>query len=357
MSSHKKGPGSILRKYMKDPIENTKVRSVNSEKDIALSIESLDLLFDYWQDPKGQLDWNCLFTTPFWLKTWWTSFGTGRKLNIYAVRQGDMLIGIAPLIIEGERAFLMGDSDLTDYVDFILVSGKEKHFFSALFDHLRQEHINCLDMGRVRADLPLISELKSHAESLRYDLFREPAELLYKMELPGTWEEYLALLSGKKRHEVRRKLRRLHDAGDISFRVVEKKESVHEAMNIFIELFRMNRSEKDQFMSDAMESFFRLLANSMAEGGLLKLFFLDVNDIPVAAAMCFDYHSTMYLYNSGYDLHYRQLSPGLLCKVFSIRHSIQLRRKVFDFLKGDESYKHRLGGSSVQLYHCWVILK
>ena len=85
---------------------------------------------------------------------------------------------------------------------------------------------------------------------------------------------------------------------------------------------------------------------------LLKLFFLDLNDRPIAAAMCIDYQDTVYLYNSGYDADFRQLSAGLMSKVLSIQASIRDGRQVYDFLKGAEIYKKRLGGKPVDICRC-----
>ena len=105
-----------------------------------------------------------------------------------------------------------------------------------------------------------------------------------------------------------------------------------------------------------MISFFRELADSLSEANILRLFFLDLDRIPVAATMCFNYHSTMYLYNNGYDKRFASLSVGLLGKVFSIKESIQIGLQTYDFLKGAEGYKQRLGGQPYQLYRCLIEL-
>jgi CelD/BcsL family acetyltransferase involved in cellulose biosynthesis len=110
-------------------------------------------------------------------------------------------------------------------------------------------------------------------------------------------------------------------------------------------------------MTDQMASFFRSLAAALAEARILKLFFLDLDDAPAAAVICFDYNSTVYLYNNGYDDRYRSLSIGLLGKVFTIRDSIERGKIKYDFLKGTEVYKKRLGGKPIQLFRCRVELR
>jgi CelD/BcsL family acetyltransferase involved in cellulose biosynthesis len=64
----------------------------------------------------------------------------------------------------------------------------------------------------------------------------------------------------------------------------------------------------------------------------------------------------MYLYNNGYDERFKSLSVGLLGKLLSIRDSIRSGMRAYDFLKGAEAYKRRLGGQPVQLYRCLIEL-
>ncbi len=70
--------------------------------------------------------------------------------------------------------------------------------------------------------------------------------------------------------------------------------------------------------------------------------------------MCFDYNNTVFLYNNGYDPQYSFLSVGLISKALCIKASIERGRGKFDFLKGAEEYKYRLGGKEVNLYSCQI---
>ena len=100
----------------------------------------------------------------------------------------------------------------------------------------------------------------------------------------------------------------------------------------------------------------RSLAEAMAKIGILKMFFLDLDNKPTATVMCFDYNGVAYLYNSGYDDRYRSLSVGLLCKVLNIKDSIERGKRKYEFLKGDERYKSKLGGKNIHLYRYRVNL-
>ena len=321
-----------------------------------VTLETFESLPSFWRNPEYQLEWGCLFVVPAWLKVWWQTFGTGLEPHLCAIRRNDELIGIAPLLFQGAKARLVGSSDVCDYLDVIVAPGSGRAFFQQLIPHLGQQGISQLDLGAVRADSVIFSDLFAAAKSLNCTVFKKPEDVTMELDLPSTWDEFLKQLTGKERHEIRRKLRRLNEAARVNFRVVESKAEVSEGIDLFLELFKLNRSDKSDFMTAQRASFFRCLAGAMAEAGILKLFFLDLDEKPAAAVMCFDYDSTVYLYNNGYDNQYRPLSVGLLSKVFAIQDSIQRGKNKFDFLKGSEVYKHRLGGQPVQLYRCQVKL-
>jgi CelD/BcsL family acetyltransferase involved in cellulose biosynthesis len=137
---------------------------------------------------------------------------------------------------------------------------------------------------------------------------------------------------------------------------VEDSKQVLDEMETFLALFGLSRADKAAFMTNQMTAYFRSLAETMAKESLLKLYFLDLDGTPAAAVMCFDYNSTTYLYNNGYDGKFSSLSVGLLSKVLNIKESILRGKKKYDFLKGTEEYKHRLGGRPVSLYRCQVTL-
>ncbi len=94
----------------------------------------------------------------------------------------------------------------------------------------------------------------------------------------------------------------------------------------------------------------------MAAEGLLRIGLLNLDSRPVAAILYFDYRDIVYLYNSGYDPEYRHLNVGLISKVMCIKESIQRGKKRFDFLKGAEAYKYRLGGKEIPLYRSRIAL-
>ena len=172
--------------------------------------------------------------------------------------------------------------------------------------------------------------------------------------LPQSWEDYLALLKTKDRHELRRKLRRLEQTQAVNYYTITEKELLPQAMESFFELFQLSDAEKAHFMTDRKREFFTTMVSSLAEKGNIRLSFMEVGGVRTSSTLCFDYNNDIYLYNSAYDPAYSSLSVSLLLKVFNIRDAINSGKKRFDFLSGNEPYKYDLGGQDVPVYRCVI---
>jgi CelD/BcsL family acetyltransferase involved in cellulose biosynthesis len=246
----------------------------------------------------------------------------------------------------------VGEGNVCDYLDFVVAPDTAYVFYDLLLDHLKRAGISRLELQPLRPDSSVFTDLIPVAERRGCEISFESSEQSFELDLPGSWDTYLSVLSSKERHEIRRKFRRLHESGPVNYRTVDDVSTVQTEMLTFLTLFKSNRPDKSAFMTDQMDAFFQDLALEMARDRIVKLSFLEIDGNPIAAVMCFDYQSTVYLYNNGYDRRYRSLSAGLLCKLLSIKESIQSGKKTYDLLKGSEPYKHRLGGKPIPLYRC-----
>ncbi len=319
----------------------------------ALTHEQMNAI---WQDPQSGLQWNCLFMLPGWIKSWWEVFGEGEALRLLITGSNGLPLGIAPLKLEGETASFIGSAEVCDYQDVIVAPGRETEFFRFLFDDLLKRGVTRLILNGVRPDAAAV-RLVAAARSAGHGVYSEAEDVTVIVTLPDTWEDYLAELTGKQRHEIRRKLRRLHEAGNVFCRVQESRAGLREALPVFLHLFKSSRPDKAAFMTKRMERFFGALVESLIDENIIRLYFLELQGRPVAAVLCFEFESTTYLYNSGYNPQYGSLSVGLLSKAFSLNDSIERGKRVFDLLKGDEPYKFRLGGIPMQLCRYRVDLK
>ena len=305
---------------------------------------------------RSGLEWNCLFVLPFWLQAVRRHLDGGREPYIVTVHHGSRVVGIAPLSLEDHTARFLGNPDVCDYQDIIVVPGHEARVMAAVVSHLQARGVRRLELQTLRpkaAALRALQEISSRENTMATVA---PDGVTYQTSLPDAWDDYLVQLSGKQRHEVRRKLRRLENHGAFAYRTAGIDDDLDRAVGHFLRLFQMNRTDKAEFMDTAMTAYFRELIGAAARHGILKLHVLEVVNQSVAAVLCFDYGRARYLYNSAYDARYHELSVGIISKVLSIRSGIEAGCRCYDFLKGAETYKKHLGGSEVPLYRCSVTL-
>lgn len=314
------------------------------------ALESFDSIYSRWQEIQGNSATSVIFSSPHWSRAWWQQFGHGTRLFLGAVKCQGRVIGIAPLVVKDDVASFIGGIDVCDYLDFVVEPGTEGVFFQLLLDSLVRAGILQLDLAPLRPDSTVVTRMTDIARKQGWQVVCSKEDVAVEVDLPATWGEYLQMLTGKQRHELRRKLRRLGEEGELTHRV--STEANQKDIDTFLKLFRDSRQDKATFLTPKMESFFRAIAGLLAKQGLLRLNILELNATPVAATMCFDYQEIVYLYNSGYNPSYGWLSVGLLSKALCIKDSIERRRKRFDFLKGGEAYKYHIGGHDVPLYRC-----
>ncbi len=320
--------------------------------------ESFQSLTSYWTDSSHRLKWGSVFVLPPWLEVWWQAFQPGNRLCLSVVRQEAEIIGIAPLHISETKATFVGSADVCDYLDFIVAPGKEEAFFNALLDDLVKQDVNRLNLDSLRPDSTTLVYLAEIAHRWGYLVQTAREDISLAMELPATWEDYLVSLVKKQRHEVRRKLRRLQEGGNVRYHCF-RVESVEAAglTDTFLDIFARSRQGKADFMTERMAGYFRSIALAMAAAGILRYGVLELDALPVAMIMAFDYNETMYLYNSAFLPRYDSLSVGLLSKIIGIRESINAGLKHWDFLKGTEDYKYQLGGREIPLFNCQITFR
>jgi CelD/BcsL family acetyltransferase involved in cellulose biosynthesis len=158
----------------------------------------------------------CPSATPFqswaWLYSWWEHHGEGYELRLVTLREGGLLVGLLPLMLERRFAFgrlLFIGSGTTDYLDMLAREGRESVIAEAGVTALEQ-------MGGWRvADL---QELRPEAAA--WGLchgWEGPWTRLWQSNCPmmdvRPWDELLASLSRNHRSTVRRTLSRMEADG------------------------------------------------------------------------------------------------------------------------------------------------
>ena len=140
------------------------------------------------------------------------------------------------------------------------------------------------------------------------------------VELPSSWEEYLARLDKKNRHELRRKMRRLYAApsvrdlrsGPQRWPPASRTSSAY-----------TTRSRQGRVHEPPDGGLLPGQSVALADEGLIRLFMMDLDGRPAASVLCFDCCRQLHLYNTGFDPELSSLSVGLLSKVLCLEVAIE----------------------------------
>ena len=321
-----------------------------------------DALRDEWNDLLRRSRFDTIFLTREWQATWWRCLGAARgPLFLLVARDEGRLVGILPLYLnerEPKRTLhVVGCLEVADYLDLIVEAGQEEAVYTAFLDWLVSpaapdwEVVDLCNQPLPSLAYTLLPEI-AWGRGWNVEVFQEDVCPIITLPTdtgePGFdgWETYLGTLDKKERHEIRRKLRRVErEAPGAQMRYVCGVEGLREAMDAFIALHRLSSRDKDVFMDEEMQGFFHAIARTCAEQGWLQLSLLDIDDEPVASYFCFEYKNETLVYNSGFDPQaYPQFSPGWVLLSSLIQNAIGQGRARFDFLQGNEDYKHRFGG-------------
>lgn len=317
-------------------------------------------LFDVWS-PDVIRPWErvleldpdaAVFSTPAWLQPWWETLGTG-DLLLAIVWDGEDPIAVFPACrcAEEDRLLtLLGGEDVTDEQVPISVPGRElealRFFLSWAFTDggfTRMRFHSVMDGRRWR------TVVESLARDIGAGFAQEEVDVAPAIMLPASFDDYLAGLSGHDRHELRRKRRRLGEAGEW---VVRRADELgwESDLAAFFEFHRRAPGEKAAFFTPERERFFRRLAADLFLLGTARLDVLDLNGSPVACTFSYDFRGTLSLYNSSFQSDLARLSPGMVLVGCLIENAIAEGKHEFDFLRGAEAYKARFGTTPRPVY-------
>lgn len=309
-----------------------------------VTVEPLDTLTAEWAALHGEGPANPPFNHPAWFRAWMAHFGAGREALFLAVRRDGELIGVVPLTTEAGTVQLLGDPDVSDYAGIATRPGSEPFVARGLAEWLGEDLATHAVLWGIREGIPLRAALTDAAAYFGWRLTETDEAVSPATDLPASWDAYLAGLSKKHRHELRRKLRRLEAAGQVTMSRTSSSADAAAGVDLLFRLMRESRDDKRAFLTPAMEAFFRDLAAEFTARGMACFRTLLLDGDPVATVFCFESPTATFLYNSGYDPAASDLAVGLLSKALALRDAIESGKRTFDFLRGDERYKFELGG-------------
>lgn len=290
------------------------------------------------------------FVTPEWQRAWLRWALPDVELEVHALHCGDRVVGIAPLGRERDGPYQFGGGvALTDYPSPAFSPSDVGAVADAVVGLIGSLGARTVLDARNLLDDSFVGALCRAARGAGLAVSVLEDETAMTMDLPGSREEYLRRLGGKRRHELRRKRSRLRSRLP-GFQVRRSDDlRLDRDLDAFLSLFRGAVSSKAEFMTDRTELFFREIAGAFMRRGWLCLDLLEADGLVLAGTVGFRRDGRYWLYNSAYDRSAGELAPGLMLLWSVIETAIDEGLQVFDFMRGTEPYKKALGAHGVRL--------
>lgn len=294
-------------------------------------------------DPAGTF-----FHTPMFLKLYWEEFGQRPEhlLLGFAEDEGGAQVGAVAFELVGSTLRFLGGTEVTDYMGPVALPEAGEAVAKELFAALaRRDDWSDADLRGLPEDQAWLGRLAeaAAAQGFATEILDDQNGVAPFLPLPGSWDEYLAGLPSKLRHEVKRKARKLETDGGPYRICLATEVTLIEFLDRFVELHRSSEGPKGVFLQPGMEIFFRRLGEAFVRRGIFNLTFIEVDGRKVAGTIGFRFEGTYSLYNSAFDHEWRTLSPGMVLVAEDIRIAIEAGCSAFDLLKGDYEYKYRFG--------------
>jgi CelD/BcsL family acetyltransferase involved in cellulose biosynthesis len=213
---------------------------------------------------------------------------------------------------------------------------------------------SAIDLYNLPDASPTLATLKADSEGRGWSYHEEIYRPTPRIPLNGSFEDYLMNIDKKQRHELRRKMRRADESGRVRFHVVDKDANIEPELESFFQLMVQDPG-KAEFLHDAMREQMSQAIRAAHKQGYLWLAYLEVDDVKAAATLCFDYRNKLWGYNSGVSFDFKDISPGWVIMGQTIQWCCENGRYEFDFMRGDEEYKYRMGGVNKYVMRARVV--
>ncbi|HEY3127937.1 MAG TPA: GNAT family N-acetyltransferase [Acidobacteriota bacterium] len=260
------------------------------------------------------------FLSHDWVRTWWESFGAGKELHILAVKQGEEIIAIAPLMASRGSMYGLPMRRLefiynahTPQADFI-IGRWSKEAYGAIWNYIvtRQESWDVLQLCQLAAGSETLEELPRLAASDGFLIGLWRSGNSPYLPLRGTWEKYFAELDSKHRSNLRNRLKRFSRLGKVEMEVIpggpQAPTALEDGLRIEAAAWKGKRGTAIRCQPEVRLFYGRLLERA-ATRGWLRFHFLTVNGCRVAFDYSLCFKNNLYLLKPGYDPSYAPYSP------------------------------------------------
>ena len=322
-----------------------------------------------------------------WLMPWWDAYQATHRLHVLVAYRGESVCGILPLAettsaLTGRSLVFLGSGKVcSDDLGILAENTDGEEVALAFATWLIQSPECCrwdqLNLDGVRDDNQVMDYFGQCIEALSgSQIERKPSPNCWAAPLDGGLDSYRKRLT-KRARKIVREAEAAIVSGKGVFEIALAKE---QALEFACEIERMHQARWKErgvrgcfstkeftcFLNDAIRSLWHdpWIAAEASSNAVRDLAFeskqrvlvglLRIDGVIAAGSICFRDREAIAMYLVGMNPEFAEMRPGWMLNTCFIEHAIAQGCTKFDFMRGDEEYKERLGGLPC-VQHRWLV--
>jgi len=323
-----------------------------------------------------------IFQSSVWISAWLDTLSDfdalEGKSNLLEITINNQPAGIGLIsensvkrkIIINTKALFLNSSGTKDYDSitiehngFLLCEEYKKEIINTIMNYLYSSVENWEELyidGISDSKQELL--LKDMAELCHLNIkTRDTKKYFYidLMDIPSNGEDYLASLSSNTRYQIRRSVREYEKTGKITIINAKNQEELEAYFRRMVDIHQKyweGKNKPGAFGSDFQLLFHKKLIKLLHAEGNLQFLKISCGDEEIGYLYNFIYNRTVYSYQSGFVYGSNaKLKPGMVCHYYAILYNIANSNKRYDFLAGENQYKHSMSTNTATMN--WIVLQ
>jgi CelD/BcsL family acetyltransferase involved in cellulose biosynthesis len=298
-------------------------------------------------DPEAEI-----FQSFAWARAWWRCYGGKVVLRSLAIFEEERVIGIVPLVKDGERILFLGGTH-ADYCDILCEDGRAADVFAAALRTLLQlpGWKECV-LRNLKVGGRVSRQLTTLPKKLRQHLQTAPCDDCHTIMIDGNRDVLVSLL-GKK--HTKRRLNKLRKAGTLTFRHIETKaEAQAQLSDFFRHQMRSRALAGKRSCAPEFNKFLRNLVDELDLTKELRFGVLALNGRPLAWHFSFHVNGKWVFYQQSFNVDAGDYSPGEVLIHELLLYAQENVTREFDFGSGDEPFKDRFITDTQETYSLYI---
>ncbi|GJM30425.1 MAG: hypothetical protein DHS20C17_30600 [Cyclobacteriaceae bacterium] len=317
-------------------------------------VNELQTLAGAWNDLLRNSESNTIFLTFEWINSWINNFLQENRLYVLVLKQGDTILGIAPLYLHRQKfmftkilalRFLSDYGVGSTYLDFIARKGFEDEVVEKFCHYLRQNRkdFDLIILRELLNSCSTLECLKKQSKKLKLSMVSED-KFCSRIKLPQSWDQYLMQFKSNHRRNLFSKRNRLMKNYQVRFFKVDIYSDLEQKLQELFVLHQkrwVSKGFPGSFSNIFKRTFYYDLSKSTADKGWVRIYCLEVDHKIRAVQFGLFYNSRLLNLQEGFDPGWIKYEVGNLLRGMVIEEIIREGVHYYDFLKGNSDYKVR----------------